>query len=159
MEKRKGFILFFNGDIIFLLICLGFSLLMIYQTKELHDESATLVPRLFGILGILFALNAILIRAITFYKKFKEEFVSFKEIKGEEAMSLYLAVALSIIYLILTELLGFILASILIIFVFLWFAKYRRIFLGLIYSIVTSLAIYFLFYNILKVNLPHGRIF
>ncbi len=162
MEKQKGFIHFFNGDIVFLMACLTFSLLMLIQTGKLRDESAILVPRLFGILAIILALSAILIRAIVFLregKKSKKEIASVKLTKPEGAMSLYTAIALSIIYLILTELIGFIIGTIVIILAFLWFADYRRISVGLIYSIITSFVLYFLFYSILKVNLPRGIIF
>jgi hypothetical protein len=42
------------------------------------------------------------------------------------------------------------------IFAYLWSAHYRRVGIGLIYSIVTSLLLYWLFYKILRVNLPEG---
>jgi len=161
MEKQKSFIHFFNGDIVFLTACLTFSVLIFIQTSQLRDESAILVPRLFGILAILLALSAILIRTIVFLReanKLKTE-ISSKHIEAEGAMSFYIAITLSIVYLIITELIGFILGTIIIILAFLWFAKYRRILVGLIYSIITSLILYFLFYSVLKVNLPRGIVF
>lgn len=136
---------------------------MLIQTKQLCDESAILVPRLFGTLAIIIALIVILIKTTVFLRDSKkvsmaeEKFI--QNIEGEGAMNFYIVVALCIIYLILTQLIGFILGTTVIILAFLWFAKYRRVLRGLIFSIITSLTLYFLFYIILKVNLPRGIIF
>lgn len=163
MERQRGIIHFLNADMVFLITCIFFSVMMLIQTKQLRDESAILVPRLFGILAIIFALSAILIRTIEFLKRGREELKekvgSPAHIETEGAMSLYIAVALSVIYLVLTEIIGFIVGTIITILAFLWFAKYRGLILGLVYSIITTLILYLLFYNVLKVNLPRGIIF
>jgi hypothetical protein len=164
-EKKKRLTEFFNGDVIFLLVCLGFSIAMLISARHLRDVTATLVPRLFGTLAIIFSVTAIAFRVASFFWGFEKK----KRVLGgssetpegveiEGAMNLYMAIALSVAYVILAQLIGFIVSTVVIVFAYLWFAQYRRVVFGLIYSVLTSGLLYWLFYTILKVNLPAGLI-
>jgi hypothetical protein len=151
-----------NGDFIFLVACLGFSLVMLGVTHGLEKMSA-MVPRLFGTLGIIFSSVAIVIRLILFLRGGERQkepshrpSKTLEGAKVEGAMNLYVAILLAIVYLALAEVLGFVVGTVIMIFAYLWFAHYRRVGIGLIYSIVTSLLLYWLFYKILRVNLPEG---
>jgi putative tricarboxylic transport membrane protein len=163
--KKKRLSQFFNGDVIFLFVCLVFSIAMLIATRGLRDPSATLVPRLFGTLGIIFSVLAIFFRAASFFWGYEKKKISLggsaeipEGVEVEGAMNLYMAIALSVAYVVLAELVGFIASTVSIVFAYLWFARYRRIGMGLIYSVVTSLFLYFLFYTVLKTNLPEGLI-
>ena len=166
MEKKtKGIRHFFNGDVIFLFVCLGFSMAMLISASALRDVSAVLVPRLFGTLAVIFSLAAIGFRAASFFWGFERKKMSLggsaqmpEGVEMEGAMNLYMAMALSVAYVILAELIGFIVSTILIVFVYLWFAQYRRVVFGLIYSVLVAGVLYWLFYTLLKVNLPEGLI-
>lgn len=166
MERKTGKVReFFNGDVIFLFVCLGFCVAMLVATRSLHDESATLVPRLFGTLGVVFALLAIVFRAASFFwggEKKKVRLGASREtpegVQFEAGMNLYLAIALAVVYIFLAEVVGFIVSTVVIVFAYLWFARYRRVALGLTYAVAISLFLYFLFYSVLKTNLPEGLV-
>jgi len=164
-ERTKRLTQFFNGDVIFLFVCLGFSVAMLVAARNLHDVTATLVPRLFGTLAVIFSVVAIAFRAASFFWGFEKKKVSLggsaeipEGVEIEGAMNLYMAIALSVAYVILAELIGFIVSTVVIVFAYLWFAQYRRVVFGLIFSVATSVILYWLFYTILKVNLPVGFI-
>ncbi|MFH1488637.1 MAG: tripartite tricarboxylate transporter TctB family protein [Pseudomonadota bacterium] len=166
-EHTKKISRFFDGDVLFLLICLVFSAAMLIATRDLHDVTATLVPRLFGTLAVFFALVALAFRAASFFWGFETKRKILggnagprdgEDVEIEGAMNLYVAIALALAYVILTELIGFIVSTVVIVFAYLWFARFRRVVFGLIYAVLVAAALYWLFYTLLKVNLPAGFI-
>jgi hypothetical protein len=164
-QKTKRFSGFLNGDVIFLFVCLAFSAAILIETRQLQEPSAALVPRLFGILAVIFSLLAIFYRALSFLRGYEKKKVTMgistprlEGVEVEGAMNLFLAIGLSVLYLILAELIGFVVGTVLIVSAYLWFAQYRRIPAVVLYSVVTSLSLYWLFYSLLKVNLPQGLI-
>ncbi len=164
-EKSQGQSRFFNGDAIFLFCCLCFSIAMIISANYLRDASGVLVPRLFGMLAVIFSLLALIIRAIAFFRggELKRATLASApamqegaEIEG--AMHLPTAIALAVAYVVLGELIGFIVSTVVIVFAYLWFAQYRRVLFGIVFSVLVALILYGLFYTLLQVNLPAGYI-
>jgi len=152
-----------DGDTLLLVIFLIFSLSMIAATGRLENEATKTVPRLFGQLGLIFAVAALSLKIFSKVKGYEKERGELEpqtkpltSVEIEGAMNLYVAILLVLLYVPLVKITGFVVASVLEIAAFLWFAGYRKILFGLLYAVVLSVGIYVLFHYFLKVDFPRG---
>ena len=106
-------------------------------------------PQLFSIVMILLSLGLIFSRS-------GEEDAETQVPDRNEVFSLLIIVALAVVSLLLINILGFSVITVLLIGAILWFCNYRKVKSLLLVSIGTSFALTLIFQVLLRVPLPQG---
>ena len=75
------------------------------------------------------------------------------------SLNIYFVMGLIVGYILLSRPLGFVSSTAIMLFVYLWAAKFKPLFVGITYSCILPLLMYFLFKNLFGVNLPQGFLF
>lgn len=138
-----------------LAVIAGFYLLLSYNLPKYPNAiiDADVVPKGLGILLLFFAI------LLYFDKKEETEAEKQKRTIAKENVLLLLAVLVFIfIYIVLLEIIGFVIMTALFIYGCSFFLGYRKHLTNAIVSVAFSLVIYGLFNYLLKINLPAGII-
>lgn len=162
-KKIEGLSSFLNGDTLLLVISLLFSIFLISATTFMENEATKAVPRLFGALGIIFSVAALILNVFSLLsgaqfqrKKEENKYAPLNSVEVEGSMNLYVAIILILIYIPLVQMVGFVVGSVIEIMFFLWFANFRRLSYGFLYAFLLSSGIYVLFKYFLKIKFPRG---
>lgn len=154
-EKKE---LRLNKGLITAIVCLAVSLIFLYCSRTYPNlqadfmiVSASLIPTIVSVIAVVMSV-IMLIKAIV-----KPEYTEpLTELQKKGLLRGLLAIADCFVYVLLFEPLGYILSSMLAVFVMMIIFGNRKWWLMAVISVVLPIALYFAFHGLLQTNLPVG---
>jgi len=144
MNQRIGLLLFVIAAIY---LYLSFQL----PNYPYTPVDADVIPKGLGILMLVLSAALFFSRA-----KETEEEKKKRAIPGRELLVILAVFAMIFVYILLFELIGFVIMTGLFIFVCSWFLGYRKWKVNIMVSLLFPLVLYFIFVNALGISLPSG---
>lgn len=139
-------------SVVLLVISIGY-LIMTFQLPEFAytEVDADIIPMVLGVLLIVLAVGL-------YFSKDSEttEQKERRNIPKKDVVALLGVFVLIFIYIMLLEVLGFVVMTTLFIFICSWFLGYKKYITNLLTSILFPLFMYFAFTEFLKISLPKG---
>lgn len=112
---------------------------------------ADVIPKGLGILMLVLSAALFFSRA-----KETEEEKKKRAIPGRELLVILAVFAMIFVYILLFELIGFVIMTALFIYLCSWFLGYRKWKVNIMVSLLFPLVLYFIFVNALGISLPSG---
>ena len=140
-------------------VCLVFAL-VVGITMSLEKETRTFgFSELITSFAVFFSIVGIVRQLISLHNTRRDSLEKTEEEKREGSLNIYLVIGLVLGYILLSRPLGFVLSSVILLLVYLWAAGFKRRFVGIVYSCIVPILMYFLFKNLFGINLPQGPLF